>query len=166
MAFVGIVCETKYENQIRLKLEKELEKNIIILTQENIENFKNVTFEMIAVFSNHNVMEKKKEVLKSIIEKTKYLIMNADEFINLELMNNLDLQVITYGFNSKSTVTASSVKEEEIFICIQREIKNIQNKKIELQDILVKNVSKNTNTNIIIGIATILLIYGIREIFI
>ena len=53
-------------------------------------------------------------------------------------IENLDLKVITYGFNSKSTVTASSITEEEMLICVQRNIINIKGKKIEPQEINIE----------------------------
>lgn len=165
MLFIGVVCEPKYENQIKEVLEGKLKnRNVIILKEENIENFKNVSFETIIIFSNHKSVLNKKEILKTMIKKAKYLVMNTDEEINLDLMDQLSLKVITYGFNTKSTVTASSVNEDSILICIQRTIEGEESEKIEPQEILVDNNSSNNNTNIIIGLATILVIYGVREI--
>lgn len=165
MSFIGIVCESKYESQIKQVLGRQLKNmNIIVLKEENIENFKNITFETIAIFSNHKVILNKKEILKVMIKKAKYLIMNSDEEINLNLMNQLDLKVISYGFNTKSTVTASSVNKDNILICIQRTIKGKDNLDIEPQEILVDNKSENNNSNIIIGLTAILVIYGVREI--
>ena len=42
--------------------------------------------------------------------------------------------MITYGFNSKSTVTISSVKEDKILVCMQRDIEKSDGKIVEAQE--------------------------------
>ena len=75
-------------------------------------------------------------------------------------MKNIETTVISYGFNSKSTITASSVGEERILICVQREFENIFKQKVEPQEISVKNELKNEYISM--GIASICLLYGIK----
>ena len=63
---------------------------------------------------------------------------------NLEVLNNLNLLIITYGFNSKATFSVSSITENNIIICLQRII-NDKNKKIEPKEYSIeieKNVEK------------------------
>jgi len=161
MSFIGVICENNNEKYIKKILTKKLEKEtIIIFNKDNIENLKNVKFNTIAVFSNNNKILSKKEVLKNIIEKANYLIINADEEINLDLLQNLKVNVITYGFNSKSTITASSVKDENILLCIQRNIQDINKNPIEPQEISIQKVTQKIDTNIMMGMATILLLHG------
>ncbi len=163
MAFVGIVCDSKNEHYIRKILEKELKnKNIIVFTEENVENLKNIKFETIAILSNNYKILSKKAIVQNIISKVNYLILNADELINLNFLENMKLNVITYGFSSKSTITASSVKEDGILLCVQRNIYDVNKNEIEPQEISIKIQSK-MDTNIIMGVATILLIYDKRE---
>ena len=78
----------------------------------------------------------------------------------------MKLNVITIGFNSKSTITASSV-EENLLICLQRKIENINREVLEPQEIIVKIENKKLSTthHNLMGIAGILLIYGKKEIF-
>ncbi len=159
MAFVGVVCDNKNEHYIRRILEKELRnKTIIIFTEENIENLKNIKFETVAIFSNNYKILSKKAIVKNIISKVNYLIINADEKIDLNFLENVNLNVITYGFSSKSTITASSVKEEEILICIQRNIYNVNKIEVEPQEINIKTRNK-IDTNVIMGIVSLLIIY-------
>ena len=75
--------------------------------------------------------------LKQILSKCKFLILNSDMDINLESIYKVKLTVITYGLNLKSTVTASSIENEKLQICIQRSIKNINNKIIEPKEVYV-----------------------------
>lgn len=165
MSFIGVICENKNENYIKQVLNKQLKKETIItFNQENIENLKNIKFETILIISNNDKVLSKREPLKNIIEKADYLIINADEEINFDLLKNVNANVITYGFNSKSTITASSVKEDNVLLCIQRGIQNLNQKEIEQQEISIQKNSFRTTTNTMMGVAAILLLYGINEI--
>lgn len=161
MSFIGVICKTKNESYIEEILANKLKENsIIIFTKENIENLKNITFETVLILSNNEQVLSKKEIVKNIIKKAKYLVINSDEEINLNLLENMDLNVITFGFNSKSTITASSVKDENILLCIQRNVLSINRNIIEPQEISIRKVEQKLPTNIIMGVATILLLYG------
>lgn len=161
MSFIGIICESKNENYMNQNLTKNLKnETIIFLKEENIENLKNIKFQTIIIMSNNEKIFLKKDILKNIIGKAKYLIINADEEINLSILENMNINVITYGFNSKSTITTSSVKEDEILLCIQRSIKDVLGNEIEPQEIIVKRANIRLETNVIMCSATILLLYG------
>lgn len=161
MSFIGIVCTTKQEGYIKQILHSNLEKeNVIILKEDNIENFKNITFEIVAIFSNRANIFEKKETIEKIVEKAKYFVVNADESISPEFIKKRRGNVITYGFSTKSTVTTSSVKEDNILICLQRTIQNRFEKNIEPQEILIPLSIKKANATTIMGIVSILLVYG------
>lgn len=165
MPFIGVICENKNETYIKQVLSKKLKnEEIIVFNQENIENLKNIKFEIVAIISNNEKVLSKKEAVKNIIEKANYLIINADEEINLDLLENMNVNVITYGFNSKSTITASSVNEDNVLICVQRNIQDLTKKEIEPQEISIQKTSSKTATNTIMGLAAILILYGINEI--
>lgn len=164
MSFIGVICKTKNESYIEQILIKKLkENNIIIFTKENIENLKNIKFETILILSNNEEVLSKREIVKNIIKKAKYLVINFDEEINLDLLENMDLNVITFGFNSKSTITASSVRDDGILLCLQRNILLANENKIEPQEISIRKVEQKLPTNIMMGIATLLLLYGTNE---
>lgn len=161
MSFIGIVCTPKQEGYVKQVLQSNLSsENIIILKEDNIENFKNITFETIAIFSSQINTYTKKDVIVKIMKKAKYFVINADELIQTEFMEVLKENVITYGFNSKSTVTASSVKEDSILICLQRTIETCLKKQIEPQEILISTSLHKANTSTIMGIISILFVYG------
>lgn len=170
MSFIGVICDPKNENYIKQILKENLKnKAVIILKEDSIENFKNIKFETIIIMSNdrNNLLNKsqsnKKNAIKEIINKATYLIVNADEEINLNLLQETSVKVITYGFNSKSTVTASSVKEDSILLCVQRNIQNLVGNNIELQEFNINKTIPKRPTNIVIGLATVLLLYGIEK---
>lgn len=161
MSFVGIICAPKQEGYIKQTLSTNLkEENVIVLKEDNIENFKNITFETIAIFSNQANAFKKKEIIAKVIEKAKYVIINADEPISCELMTERKENVITYGFNTKSTVTASSVKDDNILICLQRTIQNRSQKELEPQEILVPISMRKANASTVMGVISVLFVYG------
>ena len=128
MFFIGIVSEEKNEKHIKDILKQKIEnENVVFINEKNIENIKNIKFKIIVL--NKGIDNKN---IKNILLNAEYLILNSDINVKIDLIENLDLKVITYGFNSKSTVTASSVTEEEMLICVQRNIINIKGKKIEV----------------------------------
>lgn len=100
-------------------LELNLVVDIIIHTSLNPEDYKNPK-------------------IKKLITHTKYFIMNIDEKDSVELLSqNSSGVVITYGLNKKATITTSSLilcDNIQFNLCIQREIINMNGKRIEPMD--------------------------------
>ena len=122
-----------YNMDVKTLKQKIENENVVFINEKNIENIKNIKFKIIVL--NKGIDNKN---IKNILLNAEYLILNSDINVKIDLIENLDLKVITYGFNSKSTVTASSVTEEEMLICVQRNIINIKGKKIEPQEINIE----------------------------
>ena len=62
-------------------------------------------------------------VLKFIIPdlgRDDYLIVNADDKEIFPLLEGSEAQLITYGFNARACITASSVTDDGLQVCIQR----------------------------------------------
>ena len=117
------------------------EKNIVIITKHTIENIKNVKFDIIIIFDQIE----DDDILKKILESSKYLIINTDFKENVKLLNMAEDQyVITFGFNSRATITLISNENDEIILDLQREIENLDKEKIESQEIKLEN---NFNKN-------------------
>ena len=170
MAFIGIIADSKYECGLKRILDNRLnrvnkEHTIITINDNSINNIKNIRFETILVMELEKLRQKE-ELLNELFENAKYLVINADMEGTLEFINNMKVNIITFGFNSKSTITASSV-EEDFLICLQRKIININKEVLEPQEIEVKIAEKKllNNSHNLMGIASILLIYGKTEIF-
>ena len=72
--------------------------------------------------------------MNEIISKVKYLIINGD--IEIDALRKIEkpIRLITFGFNSKSTITISSVKDEKIIVCIQRDIEKLNGEILECQE--------------------------------
>lgn len=163
MAFIGIISDSKSEKIIKMILDEKLDKssNIIVINSKSVENLKNIKFETVLIANNNNIIKENKETLNKIINNTKYLIINADIELDLQFEEQVELNVITFGFNPKATITASSV-EDDILLCIQRNIKDIEGKTIEQQEMKIRFFGENIgiNTNNLIGISAIMLLYG------
>ncbi len=170
MAFIGIIADSKYESEIKRILDNKLnsvnkEHTVILINDKSIDNMKNIRFETILVTGLTRVKDGE-EMLNELFKNSKYLIVNADMESDLEIINNMKLNVITFGFNSKSTITASSV-EENLLICLQRKIVDINKNVLEPQEIRVKIENRKLSGchHNLMGIASVLLIYGKKEIF-
>lgn len=136
MSLIGIYTQSANEPYLKQKLTAMLPENQIFFLKENsIQNLINIKFSIILIGKK---MSKNNTEFKAIIEKSDYLIFNTDIKENMELLENLTLNLITYGFNSKATITTSSVEEQKMLICLQRGIKNLQGGIIEPQEIEIQ----------------------------
>ena len=143
MAVIGIITKSNNINEIEKTLEKYSihEKNIVIITKHTIENIKNVKFDIIIIFDQIE----DDDILKKILDSSKYLIINTDFKENMKLLNMAEDQyVITFGFNTRATITIISNENDEIILDLQREIENLDKEKIESQEIKLEN---NFNKN-------------------
>ena len=93
--------------------------------------------------------------MKEIISNTKYLIINGD--IEIDILKHIKIEkpikLITFGFNSKSTITISSVSDENIIVYIQKDIERADGRILERQEkqIITKDIKKIYN-NIVVFI--------------
>lgn len=133
MPLIGIIANKKDIQVIKKSINTEQVK-IMEITKESLENIKNVKFNEIIIMKGIHLTEIQNRNLNEILRKVKYLIINGDIIIHdLEKIKE-PIKVITFGFNSKSTVTISSIKENKIIICIQRKIEKPNKEIIEEQE--------------------------------
>jgi len=135
MSLIGILTEHKNEVFLKKQLEKENWEDIFFLNEKTIGNMRNIKFETFLVGKR---IESKQDIVRSIAQNAKYFVLNCDIKENLSLLENLDLMLITYGYNSKATITASSVEESKMMICLQRNIINVYKEKIEPQEFQIE----------------------------
>lgn len=156
MFFIGIITNQKNEIYIKKELVNLLsEDNIIFFNDKNINYLKNIQFDTLLIDSN--LKEKEKE-LRKVISNSKNIILNSDIEYNKKLIDNLNLMVITYGFNNKATFTVSSIDNNKAIICLQRIIFNENNEKIEPSEYEVK-LDQNVDKYAIIGTEIINIMY-------
>lgn len=156
MFFVGIITNQKNETYIKNELVRKMPlENIIFINDKNILNVKNIKFETIII----DAKIKNKFELRKILSNAKYIILNSDIELDINILNDLNLVVITYGFNNKSTFSVSSITENSMIICLQRIIFGKNEKKYEPQEYEVK-LQKNVDKYAIIAMSIFNIIYG------
>lgn len=163
MPLIGIMSEKHNETEIIHKLNKKFKENdinseIITINEKSIKNLKNIKLETVII--DEMLPIEYKEETNHLLKETKYILLNMDVNNNFDNIKDLNAIVITYGFNSKATITASSVEEDNTLLCIQRNIKTIRQKEIEQQEIAIKNSSSNKYVDMVIG--TICLLYQLK----
>lgn len=132
MSLIGIFTQKSHENYLKQELGKTIsDEQLFFLKEDSLQNLKNIKFQTILIGKDIN---KNKEQMREIAKKADYLILNTDIAENLSALSNLSFKLITYGFHSKATITASSVEENKTMVCLQRAIKNVQGKTIEPQE--------------------------------
>jgi len=161
MAFIGIIIEGKREDELKQAIKNKLNEinekyTVIVINEKSIENFKNVIFEILVLDTN---VLRNNRFLKNIILNSKRLIINSDYEENLEVIKNLKLTVITYGMKSKSTITISSVEEDDMLMSIQRSIKTIKGNIIEPQEMKICQKRQQGNLYIYMILAIFSIIF-------
>ena len=156
MVFIGIVTDSKSENDIEQLLMKNnalKENNVIFIKEKNIDNIKNVHFDTVVINKEFEKMDE----LNKLLVNAKNIIINIDTNIDNKDLNIVNSNLITYGFNSKSSITISSVTDDDVLIYLQRNIYNNYGE-IEVQEIKIEN---NPNYSIydLIIVLTMFLMY-------
>lgn len=123
MSFLGIISNKKDFDIIRKKLENALpDEDIILINEKSLKNLQNIKFNALIINDELKLDKNNITILEKICKDIKYLIINYDRNNYLSILNNSKLHVVTYGLNHKCTITASSIKEDNLMIALQREI--------------------------------------------
>lgn len=162
MPLIGIIAKETDSNFIKNEVIKNAQNKkfeFININKKSIENIKNIKFETVIINDNLTDFLKDSNYLETIIKKSKNLIINSDVVKNVFLNNSKN--IITYGLNQKATITASSIKSDNILICVQKQFENNTGNIIEEQEINI-NMEKNNRKKICnsMGAFAILNIYG------
>lgn len=135
MPLVGIIAKKRDIKAIKKDIQ-EKSKEIVEITNESIKNIKNIKFEQIIFLEDIKLEEEQYSYMKEIIANAKFVIINGD--IEIDILKQIKIErpikLITIGFNSKSTITISSVSDEKIIVYIQREIEKNNSKMLECQE--------------------------------
>lgn len=115
---------------VNKELYNEIKFDIIInsLTQKVLRDY----------YRNTDLIEKYQKIYTRLKNRS-YLIVNIDDENYITQLQGLETYVLTYGFNSKATITASSIDDNcnKVLICQQRTIKTLFNTMIEPQEIII-----------------------------
>lgn len=155
MSFIGILTDHKNEIYLKRELENSPDNETFFLSEKTIDNVRNIKFD---TFLLGKKIEESSEIIRSIVQKASYVIMNSDIKENVSLLDNLDLMLITYGYHSKATVTISSTEENGVMLCLQRSIVNKYGEEIEPQEFEIQTDEK-VSDYAVMELASLKLIY-------
>ena len=146
MPFIEIITDSKSQAQLNKVITKRMVNNceVLYIKDKNVENTKNIKFETLIL--NRNIGDK--QILDKILSNSNHVILNLD--LNTNIDKNMKKSIISFGYNSQSDITVSSVEEDQVLICIQNTITSIYNRKIEPQEIKVNVKSDISVYNIIL----------------
>lgn len=164
MHFIGVFTKNKNFERIKEKILEQINMkdiNIININNNNINNLKNIVFETIVICDRIQNFNNNNESYKKIFANTKYLIMNSEINFKEEFLEDIKCNIITYGLNHKSTITISSISDDNVLISLQRNIENIEGKTVEMEEISIRKDIYNTfKIEDFMVIFAILLIYS------
>ncbi len=92
------------------------------------------------------------------LEKEAFVILNMDEKLDSKLVLDGHVKLITYGFNNKASITASSVSESKTQFCIQRSIPTFSGRVIVEQEFSIELGSELYDIRNILAAVTVSLI--------
>lgn len=144
MSFIGVISESKKFDV--LKNMNKSDVTLININKKSIKNIKNVKFETIIICESLEKLEDEIDYIESFCENSKFLIINSDIELKVDILKNSKLNIISYGLNHKSTVTLSSITDEMMLISVQRSFENLAGKLIDVGEYNVK-ISKENRTN-------------------
>lgn len=149
MPFIEIITDSKSQTQLNKVITQKMVNNceVLYIKDKNIENTKNIKLETLIL--NRNIDNE--EILNKILSNSKNVILNLD--LNTNIEENIKANIISFGYNSQSDITVSSVEDDEVLICIQHTITSMYNRKIEPQEIKVNVKSGISVYNVMIIIA-------------
>ena len=146
MFIIGIIANSAQAKQIEKEIkQEELNVKIIWVNYKNIENLKNIKFEIIIMQNIGENLKQNKEEVKNLVKNSRYILLNTDTNIDSKMFEETKAQIITYGLKQKSTITTSSIEENQTIVSIQRSFKNMQGKVVERQEIPTELNKKGIN---------------------
>jgi UDP-N-acetylmuramyl tripeptide synthase len=159
---------------------RELEKNgiEILVLKINIEDVAKKTFSAlhfdIIIYTDkvdngkgtylNNYSEILFEVF-SLLDKKAIVIVNVDDTKLISFLQGMECYIVTYGFNKKASITASStgdsVYKDNFMCCLQRTISTKQGQLVEPQEYVISMEIENSDPYNILAAAAFAIVNGI-----
>ena len=147
MPFIGVFAKENDNNFIKNEICKNSKMNnfeVFNINKKSLENLKNVKFDVLIIKEDISKLIEESNYIENMIEKATYIVINIDIKDNKVLLEK-NKNTITYGFNTNSDITISSIKEDSIMMCVQNKIQDINAKIIEEQELVIKVKKHNIN---------------------
>lgn len=165
-------------NEYIVELQKSSTQAVVFLINSNdlAQQFPpNISFDIIISSNTINtkaddIIKDRKIYVRQIYKKIKedgVLIINADDENLSDTIRGIKTHIVTYGFNPKSSITASSIgdnfSDSYYIFCLQRSIVNICNVRIEPHEFSVR-IPKYSRKDVYnaLAICAFALVCGVR----
>ena len=89
-----------------------------------------------------------------------YLVVNADDKAIFPYLTAQPARLITYGFNNKACITASSITDEAMHICIQRAFTGLDGTMCDPQEFAAPGCNMSVSPETALGAAAVWAICG------
>ena len=89
-----------------------------------------------------------------------YLVINADDKEIFPYLSTKQARLISYGFNSKACITASSVTDNGLHVCIQRAFTALNGDRLDPQEFTAPNICITISAEAALGAAAAWVICG------
>ena len=146
MTFIGMISDHKSFENIKEILKKNSKKdiNLIHVTKKSISNIKNIRFETIIIDSLLSSFKEETLLIENMCLHARYIAINTDLNSQIpDVIKKSKAHIITYGLNQKATVTISSITESGVLIYLQKSLKDINGKIIEIGEEMIKLDEEN-----------------------
>ncbi len=114
--------------------------------------------------SNDNFSELMRKLF-SLMDEKGIVIVNADDGEIIKFLHGLKYYTITYGFNSKASITTSSIGDdvykENFMCCLQRTISGKNGLLVEPQEYRIKVSSNDFDSYSVLAAATFAIVNGV-----
>ena len=137
MSLIGVIAGKKCFENIKRKIVEKIDDETIHFIQINLRSIENIKFETIIIEDNLDKFKNHKEILEKIFENTEYLMINTDQNPEKDDIQDKPNR-ITYGLNQKANVTVSSISETDILVYWQKDLKDREGKKVEIEERRIK----------------------------
>lgn len=161
------------QSYLRELSKNNIETAIIYINDESIRFINNISieFDIILFYMDNNnlrFLETNKDNFSHAIRHIKkdgFLLINSDILLFQDILEGKALHFVTYGFNSKANITASSVGDghsEEFFLCsLQRPNINIRKEVAEPQEFKFKRFYPNASDYEMLAVIALAIVLGI-----
>lgn len=140
---------------VRKKIFNQLHFNIIIYT-DKADDSKDLYLDGYSDVINRTF---------SLLDKKGIAIVNVDDFELIRFLQGIEYYIVTYGFNSKASITASStgdsVSKDNFMCCLQRTISTKDGHLVEPQEYMIRVELENSDSYNVLAAAAFAIVNGI-----
>lgn len=101
----------------------------------------------------------------SLLDKKGIVIVNIDDTKLISYLQGLECYIVTYGFNKKASITASSIGDsvfkDNFMCCLQRTISTRHGQLIDPQEYMIRIENENSDPYNILAAAAFAIVNGI-----